>query len=164
MADYTTSLLAALNCKDAVHLIIGSNPLAAARCTQSLAAGATPLVIAPATANEIHYGLQKHFNSGVKWLNRKFQDEDLVTLGREEIDRVVDAVFVSSGPRDAQSELLVSSESEGLGLTRQRCTHISPLQAEKNPRQCGRCASALHLYAPLNTHRWSPASRRDDQR
>jgi uroporphyrin-III C-methyltransferase len=104
MADCTISLLAALNCKDAVHLIIGSNPLAAARCTQSLAAGATPLVIAPATVDEIHYGLQKHFDSGVKWINRKFQDEDLITLGREEIDGVVDAVFVTSGPRDPQRE------------------------------------------------------------
>jgi uroporphyrin-III C-methyltransferase len=110
MSDYTVSLLAALNCKSAVHLIVGSNPLAAARCTLSLAAGATPIVVAPrpVAGEEVHYGLQKHLDAGVKWLDRKFEDDDLVTLGRQDIDGVVDAVFVTSGSRNVQSEFALS--------------------------------------------------------
>lgn len=97
------SLLAALNCASSTHLIIGSNPLAASRCTQSLNAGAHPLVVAPALA-DVHYGLQKHIDSGtVRRIEREFRDEDLFTLGREEVGGVVDAVFVTVGPRDPLS-------------------------------------------------------------
>jgi uroporphyrin-III C-methyltransferase len=103
MSSPTTSLLAALNCADAVHLVIGANPLAAARCTQSANAGAHPLVIAPETS-DIHYGLQKHFDAGsAKWIQRDFQDEDLFSLGRPEVENVVDAVFVTLGPRNPLS-------------------------------------------------------------
>lgn len=105
------SLLAALNCASATHLIVGSNPLAATRCTQSLSAGARPLVVAPPSA-DVHYGLQKHIDSGaVKWIQREFKDEDLFTLGREEVERVVDAVFVTVGPRSPLSTFAPISRS-----------------------------------------------------
>ena len=92
----TNSLLAGLNCRDNIHLILGTNPLAAARCTQSLSAGAHPIVIAPA-ASEIHYGLQSKLDDGsVKWEQKTFEDGDLFRLGRAEVDGVVDAVFVAS--------------------------------------------------------------------
>ena len=51
------SLLTAIDSTSHVHLIVGSNPLAAARCTKSLEVGAIPIVIAPETA-DVHYGLQ----------------------------------------------------------------------------------------------------------
>ncbi|GKT96555.1 siroheme synthase [Colletotrichum tofieldiae] len=96
-----TSLLTALNCKGNTHLIVGTNPLAAARCTQSLAAGATTILLAPETP-DLHYGLQKRIDAGeVTWHKKAFEDTDLFTLGRDEVDNVVDAVFVTSGPRDA---------------------------------------------------------------
>ncbi|TPX07764.1 uncharacterized protein E0L32_010556 [Thyridium curvatum] len=95
--SYHTSLLTALDCRSHIHLVIGSNPLAAARCGQSISAGATPILIAPAAA-ELHYGLQQRIDAGeVKWLQKPFEDADLSTLGREEVDHVVDAVFVTSG-------------------------------------------------------------------
>ncbi|GKT42771.1 uroporphyrinogen-III synthase [Colletotrichum spaethianum] len=95
-----TSLLTALNCKGNTHLIIGTNPLAAARCTQSLAAGATAILLAPETP-DLHYGLQKRIDAGeVTWHKKAFEDTDLFALGRDEVDNVVDAVFVTSGPRD----------------------------------------------------------------
>ncbi|KAK1955798.1 uroporphyrin-III C-methyltransferase [Colletotrichum sublineola] len=96
----TTSLLAALNCKGSIHLVVGTNPLAAARCTQSLAAGATAILLAPDTP-DLHYGLQKRLDAGeLTWHKKAFEDTDLFTLGRDEVDNVVDAVFVTSGPRD----------------------------------------------------------------
>ncbi|KAI0116647.1 uroporphyrin-III C-methyltransferase [Hypoxylon sp. NC0597] len=97
------SLLTATDARSHTHLIIGSNPLAAARCGQSLSAGASPILIVPETA-ELHYALQKRIDDGeVKWIRETFRDEHLFTLGREEIDHVVDSVFVTSGPREPLS-------------------------------------------------------------
>lgn len=96
-ASTGNSMLAGLNCTDNVHLVIGTNPLAAARCAQSLAAGAHPVVVAPETA-ELHYGLQRRIDDGsVKWVREAFADEHLFRLGREEVGGVVDAVFVTAG-------------------------------------------------------------------
>ncbi|KAM0241851.1 hypothetical protein ACHAPO_001547 [Fusarium lateritium] len=98
-----TSLLTALNCRGNIHLVIGTNPLAATRCGQSLGSGAQPILIAPEGA-ELHYALQKKIDDGsVKWHKKEFQDTDLLRLGREEVDGVVDAVFVTSAPRDAHT-------------------------------------------------------------
>ncbi|KAL7925866.1 tetrapyrrole methylase [Trichoderma austrokoningii] len=101
MAEESSNfLLAGLNCANNIHLIIGTNPLAAARCAQSLGAGAHPVLIAPETA-ELHYSLQRRIDDGsVKWVREAFKDEHLFELGREEVSRVVDAVFVTSGSRD----------------------------------------------------------------
>lgn len=97
------SLLAGLSCRDNIHLVIGTNPLAASRCAQSLAAGARPILIAPASS-ELHYGLQGKIDDGsVKWLQKAFEQEDLFRLGREDVDHVVDLVFVTSGPKDPMS-------------------------------------------------------------
>jgi uroporphyrin-III C-methyltransferase len=97
------SLLTSIDATSHIHLIIGSNPLAAARCAKSLEVGAKPLLIAPETA-ELHYALQKRIdNDEVKWLKKSFEDEDVLQLGREEINYVVDTVFVTLGPRDPLS-------------------------------------------------------------
>ncbi|KAI1212651.1 uroporphyrin-III C-methyltransferase [Annulohypoxylon truncatum] len=97
------SMLTATDARSHIHLIVGSNPLAAARCGQSLSAGASPILLVPETA-ELHYALQKRIDDGeVKWIKEAFRDEHLFTLGREEIDHVVDAVFVTSGPREPLS-------------------------------------------------------------
>lgn len=97
------SLLTAIDSTSHVHLIIGSNPLAAARCAKSIEVGAIPIVIAPETA-DIHYALQKRIDNGsVTWLKKKFEDDDISRLGREEIGGFVDAVFVTTGSRDPLS-------------------------------------------------------------
>ncbi|KAF2225333.1 uroporphyrin-III C-methyltransferas-like protein [Elsinoe ampelina] len=97
------SLLTAVDSQHHVHLIIGSNPLAGARCNKSLDVGAVPKLIAAADAS-LHYGLAKSVDEGkVEWIKRPFSDSDLTTLGREEVDHVVDAVFVTSGGKSALS-------------------------------------------------------------
>lgn len=97
------ALLTAVDSTAHVHLIIGSNPLAGARCTRSLEVGATPILIAPQTAT-VHYGLAKRIEENkVQWITRDFEESDLTTLGREEVDRVVDAVFVTSSGKSAFS-------------------------------------------------------------
>lgn len=90
-------LLTAVNAESQVHLIIGSNPFAAARCGKSLEAGANPIIIAPETV-DLQYALSERIaNGSAKWVRREFQDNDLTTLGREEVDHVVDTVFVTLG-------------------------------------------------------------------
>ena len=90
-------LLAAINVESQVHLIVGSNPLAAARCGKSLETGAKPVIVAPETA-DLQYTLSERIENGsAQWVRREFQDDDLKTLGREEVDHVVDMVFVTLG-------------------------------------------------------------------
>jgi uroporphyrin-III C-methyltransferase len=97
------ALLTAVDSELHHHLIIGSNPLASARCAKSLEVGAKPIVIAPEDST-LHYSLAKRIEDGkVAWVKREFREDDLVTLGREEVDRVVDAVFVTSGGKSDAS-------------------------------------------------------------
>lgn len=97
-------LMTAWNVESQVHLIVGANPLAAARCSKSLEAGAKPIIIAPETA-DVHFTLVEHISNGsVQWVRREFQDDDLSTLGREEVDHVVDTVFVTLGGSDSLSK------------------------------------------------------------
>ena len=96
-------LLTALESAGHVHLIVGSNPLASARCSKSIEVGAKPKVIAPADA-EVHYVLAKRIEKGeVEWIKKNFEDGDLSTLGRSEVDNVVDAVFVTANGKNALS-------------------------------------------------------------
>jgi hypothetical protein len=144
------SLLTSIDSTSHIHLIIGSNPLAAARCSKSLEVGAKPLLIAPETA-DLHYALQKRIDSGeVKWLKKSFEDEDPLRLGRPEINSVVDAVFVTSGPREPLS--MPPSENPSPELTIERRTHISTLPKEQNTSECSRCTQPLQLLPPLYTH------------
>ena len=90
-------LLTAHDATGHVHIIVGSNPLASARCTKSLEVGAKPIVLAP-PKSWVHYGLQRKVDEGlVKLIEKEADDDDVRTLGREEVDRVVDAVFVTLG-------------------------------------------------------------------
>jgi uroporphyrin-III C-methyltransferase len=44
----------------------------------------------------MHYLLSRRIAEGtVKWIPREFQEADLRTLGREEVENVVDVVFVT---------------------------------------------------------------------
>ncbi|KAK3114395.1 uroporphyrin-III C-methyltransferase, partial [Teratosphaeriaceae sp. CCFEE 6253] len=93
------ALLTAVDSTSHIHLIIGSNPLAGARCGRSLEVGATPIIIAPESAT-LYYGLAKRIEEhNVQWQKRDFNDNDLTTLGREETDGIVDAVFVTTSGR-----------------------------------------------------------------
>lgn len=95
------ALLTAVDASSHVHLIVGSNPLAGARCARSLEVGAKPILVAPENAT-LHYGLAKRIDEGeVEWLKRGFEDADLTTLGRTEVDGVVDAVFVTTGGKQS---------------------------------------------------------------
>lgn len=97
------ALLTAQNCADQVHLIIGSGPLAASRCLKSLEVGAKPILIAPET-DDPHFTLTRLVEEAkIQWTRNSFKSSDLRTLGRQEVDNYVDAVFVTTGARDPVS-------------------------------------------------------------
>ncbi|KAF1344886.1 tetrapyrrole methylase [Delphinella strobiligena] len=135
----TPALLTAVDSVNHVHLIVGSNPLASARCTRALEVGAIPKIIAPADAT-VHYGLAKRIEEGkVEWIQKEFEESDLTTLGREEVDHVVDAVFVSSNGKSAMA------------------THIStlcrrlriPVNVADSPNLCTFTLLSTHTSGPL---------------
>ena len=98
-------LLTAQECTGHVHLIIGSNPLASARCAKSIEVGAKPKVVAPADV-DVHYVLARRIEEGgVEWIQKEFDDQMLQTLGRAEVGNFVDAVFVTSRGKAMSSML-----------------------------------------------------------
>ncbi|KAI0435773.1 uroporphyrin-III C-methyltransferase [Xylaria telfairii] len=134
------SLLTAVNVESHIHLIIGSNSLAAARCGQSLAAGAFPVLLAPATA-ELHYALQKRLDDGeIQWVKEVFQESHLFALGREDVHHVVDAVFVTSGSREGDLGLRISSLCK---------RHRIPVNVVDAPQLCSFTLLSTHTDGPL---------------
>lgn len=98
-------LLTSTDCTSQIHLVIGSNSFAGARCTKSLEAGAKVKLIAP-DAEGLPYGLQKRVDDNeIQWIRREFHADDLTCLGREDVNHVVDMVFVTLPVECAQCEL-----------------------------------------------------------
>ena len=94
-------LLTSVDCTNQVHLVIGDNGIAAKRVTRSLEAGALCVLISPLNAEELHFDLKNLVQRNlVKHVQQEFQEKDLQTHGREEVDHVVDVVFVTLSPVD----------------------------------------------------------------
>ena len=133
------TLLTSVDCTAHVHLIIGSNSLAGARCSKSLEVDAIPILIAP-ESHDLHYGLAKRVEENkIQWVQREFQDQDLRTLGREEVDHIVDAVFVTSGGRSALATH-ISSTCRKLRI---------PVNVTDAPNLCTFTLLATHNSGPL---------------
>lgn len=125
-------LLTTVDCEGHIHLVLGSNPLASARCAKSIEVGAKPKVIAPADA-EVHYLLAKRIEAGeVERIKRPFEEADLTSLGRDEVDNVVDAVFVTSSGKSAASKSHFNFYEKGQWLSQNITgTNISQLCRRK---------------------------------
>ena len=149
-------LLTSLDSAGHVHLIVGSNPLASARCSKSIEVGAKPKVIAPGDA-DLHYVLAKRIEDGeVEWIRKNFEDTDLSTLGRDEVDNVVDAVFVTATGKNTPS---TRDLALGQGKAYQSFvgTHISnlcrrmriPVNVVDAPNLCTFTVLSTHSDGPL---------------
>lgn len=91
-----TNLLASITCTEEVHLIIGVSNVASLRINSILQAGAKPILIAHQATQEIPKSIQDNISSGkLKYIEKEFDTNDLVSLGKEEVDGVVDRVFVT---------------------------------------------------------------------
>lgn len=133
-------LLTALDSEGHIHLIVGSNPLASARCAKSIEVGARPKIIAPADAS-VHYVLANRIEDGeVEWIKKSFEDADVSVLGRGEVDNVVDAVFVTTGGKSAASTQGLLHEWISSSPVRScfRHPYFQSMQANAHTGQCGR--------------------------
>jgi len=142
-------LLTAVDATSQVHLIIGSNSLAAARCYKSIEVGAKPIVIAPQDA-ELHYTLAKKVEDGVvQRIQRQFEDNDLKTLGREEVDHVVDAVFITTKQSSSSRSWISYARLLRKLIFSCRYTHLHSLQATTNSYQCDRRSEPVHIFPSI---------------
>ncbi|GEQ66938.1 hypothetical protein JCM33374_g601 [Metschnikowia sp. JCM 33374] len=91
------NLLASLNCSNEVHLVVGGNSnIAALRVNSIIASGANPILVQNSPIETFPISLQDLISGGkVTLLQNDFKPEFLTTLGRAEIDGVVDKVFVA---------------------------------------------------------------------
>ncbi|KAF4509863.1 hypothetical protein G6O67_001801 [Ophiocordyceps sinensis] len=147
-------LLAGLDCRDNVHLVIGSGPLAATRCSQSLGAGARPVLIAPGDDDDdddvggLHHALRARIDSGaVRWRRKEFEDADLFTLGRPQVDGIVDAVFVTRGGGRRQRGTQEREEAERIAALCRR--NRVPVNVVDAPELCTLTLLSVHADGPL---------------
>jgi uroporphyrin-III C-methyltransferase len=99
-------LLTSVDCTTQVHLIIGDNGIAAKRVARSLEAGASCVLISPVEKDELQFDLRAFVEKNrIKYVQRDFREEDLWTFGREEVDGVVDMVFVTLTPLNKEGSV-----------------------------------------------------------
>ncbi|OBT99203.1 hypothetical protein VE01_02682 [Pseudogymnoascus verrucosus] len=137
-----TSLLTSIDATSHIHLIIGTNALAASRCAKSLEVGATPIVIfhPDECEHEVHPAMQQRIDDKeVKWLAKPYHDDDISTLGRPELDGYVDAVFVTLSPQDPLS-LHISTHCK---------RHRVPINVLDAPSLCTFSLLSTHTDGPL---------------
>ncbi|KAK4102865.1 uroporphyrin-III C-methyltransferase [Parathielavia hyrcaniae] len=166
-----SSLLTAQHSTGHVHLIIGANALAAARAASSLSAGAKPILIAPVSTTpapdgpqlQLHYSLTTLIAAGsLTHLPRAFSPSDLFCLGREEVDRVVDAVFITSvsSPSLFSHEAQQQEQEEGEGekgwrggsaeeVSKLCRRHRIPVNVVDAPELCSFSLLSVHADGPL---------------
>ena len=138
-AKMPPALLTALDSTAHIHLIVGSNPLAGARCSRSLEVGAQPVLIAPESAT-VHYGVAKKIEeNGLRWIQRELQDDDLSILGREETNYVVDAVFITFGG-NSSSNIRISNLCRRMRI---------PINIADAPSLCSFKLLSTHTSGPL---------------
>lgn len=119
-----------------MHLIVGANPLAAARCTKSVQAGAKPVIVSP-ESESLQYTLASHIDNGsAGWVRKEFEDGDLTALGREEVDHVVDMVFVTLGGNHPLSMYRVQQLMPYLTNPGGRPSHIQAMPAPQDSSKC----------------------------
>ena len=101
-------LLTSVDCTQHVHLLIGDNGIAVKRATGSYEGGATCILLSPNDIDELHFDLKNLIEKGrinhVQW---EFQEDDLKTFGRMEVDGIVDMVFVTLSPLDKRGIALL---------------------------------------------------------
>lgn len=143
-------LLTSTDCRGHVHLVVGTSPLAAARCTISLAAGATPILVAPPTA-DLHYSLARHIESGAVAWHKLADSADieslLLTLGREEVGGVADTVFVTPLASELQGAVAAALDPARISALCRR--HRIPVNVADQPALCSFALLSTHTDGPL---------------
>lgn len=94
-------LLTSVDCVGQVHLVIGDDGIAAKRATRILEADATCILLSPSNIEDLHFDLKSLIERDqIIHVQRDFRENDLKSLGRTEVDGIVDMVFVTLSPLD----------------------------------------------------------------
>ncbi|KAF3992165.1 hypothetical protein FT662_01335 [Candidozyma haemuli var. vulneris] len=112
------TLLASLSCANERHVIVGGlAPVAAIRAKAILAAGAFPILIEQAPSDELSKTLQGLIEEGkVTHVNEEYTKNHLVSVGREEVDNVVDKVFVTLSQSQQSLKEQISADCKRLRI------------------------------------------------
>lgn len=123
------NLLASLSCKDERHAVIGGNSnTAALRINSVLQCGAVPVLIQKSELSLFPASTQEHIASGkVEWINSDFDVSQLTSLGRSDVEGVVDRVFVSLKISEILLKTNISSHCKRLRI---------PVNVSDSPELC----------------------------
>lgn len=112
------NLLASLLCQGETHIVYGgTSNVAALRINSILATGANPILIQVTDLEKFSHGLQDQINEGkVKWIKETYKKDHLLSLGRAEVDAVVDRVFVSLDSSDIDLRAQISTDCKRLRI------------------------------------------------
>lgn len=149
-------------------LIAGYSHLTAPRIAVLKKHGANIISVFPERESEDSEVLSRRFEEeGVRWIRREVTREDLVELGREETERVVEAVYVTAegSERDRIGIYAPPSQIPAQLLTLTSCDPHLHLPPSPHPLQHLRHPSLpLHLYHPLHPLHRPPLHRHHDLR
>lgn len=131
---FMSALLAALNCANERHLLVG-NPctMSSLRVQAILKTGARPIIVAPGPLPEALQ--QLHENGKLDHVERDFQISDLQALGRPEVDHIVDKVFVSLLQKENDLKLQIYATCGRLRI---------PINTTDSPEFCSFTLLATH--------------------
>jgi len=103
-------LLTSVNSLGHVHLVVGdNNGIAAKRARKSLESGASCILFSPTDVEQLHFELRALIDDKrIVHVQREFEENDLCVFGRQEVDRVVDMVFVTLPPHDIRTTWIAS--------------------------------------------------------
>lgn len=99
------SLLAGLRCDGEVHLVVGVTNMAWLKIARIFEAGADVKLIGRGDSQRINDKIEEYQKKGnIEWLDRDFELSDLKSLGRDEVDKIVDKVFVTLPMAEAETK------------------------------------------------------------
>ncbi|QEL63422.1 hypothetical protein CJJ09_005624 [Candidozyma auris] len=112
------TLLASFHCKEERHVVIGAlAPVASLRAKAIIAAGAFPILIDSAPLDELSKTLQGLIEEGkVEYHNEEYSKRLLTSLGRSEVDSVVDKVFVTLYQSEQELKEQISADCKRLRI------------------------------------------------
>jgi uroporphyrin-III C-methyltransferase len=144
-------LLTSVDCTGHVHLVVGDNGIAAKRVARSLEAGAVCTLLSPTLPEELHFDLQRFIeNKKLLHVPRDFEEDDLKTLGRPEVEQVVDMVFVTLSPTDKRGSKTAVLRLIGVSSISSLCKRLRiPINCADSPSNCTFSLLATHRDGPL---------------
>jgi uroporphyrin-III C-methyltransferase len=147
----TVPLLTSVDCTSQVHLIVGDNGIASKRAQQSIEASATCLLVSPAAEDELHFDLRNLIEKGqVKHIRREFEETNLTAFGREEVDHVVDMVFVTLSPSDNRGLSPLPTQLIVVAWISSLCKRLRiPVNCADSPTNCTFSLLATYRDGPL---------------